>query len=180
MAGGTGLRVEMAPLNWLDVLLGTCIILAVANGARRGFVREGLAVLGLIGAGYVAGRFHSALAAYLARDPLPPLLAGLIAYVGILVAGLALATVVSSLLYPLARLPLISPVDHFGGALVGLLEATVLLGLVLTAASGLDVPVVQEAIESSSVARLIMDRASAIVALLPVEFGAMGGGEWQQ
>ncbi len=165
----------MARLNWLDVLLGVCLILAVANGARRGFVREGLAVLGLVGAAYVADRFHSSLAAYLSRDPVPPVLTSVIAYAGILVAGLALATVLSSLLYPLARLPLISPIDRFGGAVVGLVEATVLLGLTLTAVSGLELPVVQEAIGSSSVAQLIMDRMGVLVGLLPSQFGVPGG-----
>jgi hypothetical protein len=120
-------------LTWpelLCVLLGSLLVL---NAARRGFLREGSLLLSLLLAVWLAGRLYAPLnAVALAGASGGAWPIGL--YAGLFAALLLACLALSSLLVPLIRNGPLGAVDRLGGLAVGLAEAAVVLGLLVTAA----------------------------------------------
>jgi uncharacterized membrane protein required for colicin V production len=130
--GGSGVRCMLYSLSWPELLLGLAFLLLVANAARRGFLREGSLLLGLGLALWSAGRLYPYVGGLLLRgEANSPW--GVVSYLGLVIVLLILAAGLSALAAPLIKRGPLQTVDRAAGLVVGLGEATLLVGLLAMA-----------------------------------------------
>ena len=130
------MQIDSLPVAWSELLAGLAAVLIVANAARRGFLREGSLLLGLGLALWLAGQLHRPAGLLLLREARSGPSA-VVLYV-VLVLGLLVAAVgLSALAAPFVRRGPFRALDHLAGAVVGLGEATLLIGLLALAADRL-------------------------------------------
>ena len=115
--------------GWVELLVPLVAGLLVLNGARRGFLREGSLVASFILAIWIAGRVYRPAQLLILHQASPgPVGAAL--YAALALVLVICAAGLSALLAPLVRRGPIRLVDRVAGGLVGLGEATLLMGLV--------------------------------------------------
>ena len=111
-----------------ELALGLVFLLLVANAARRGFLREGSLLLGLGLALWLDGRLYRQLGGAVRRgEGDDPWL--VVVYVGLALVLLVAAAGLSSLIAPLVRRGPLRLLDRMAGLAVGLVEATLVVGL---------------------------------------------------
>lgn len=156
-------------MSWPDLLFAAIVLGCTVSAARRGFVREASAVLGLAGAFYLAGRLQPGLARLIApeggEDPLVrPAAYAFLAATLLMLAGVAGARAHALVVGAgsLRRL------DRLAGAGFGILEGAALAGLValLLARIGL-------APLDSQLARPLLDGLAWLASRLPPELVAV-------
>ena len=100
----------------------------MANAARRGFVREGSLLLGLGAALWLAGRLYRQLGTALLHaddgGPWP-----VVVYCGLALVLVLVAAALSALATPLVRRGPLRLLDRAAGLAVGLVEASLAVGL---------------------------------------------------
>lgn len=118
----------MERVSGSDLLLGVLFVALVANAARRGLLREGslLAALGvgLWSAGWLFPAVETLLSPGGQRGPW-----SVLTYLALVLTLLILAAALSALVAPWARRGPLRLLDRVGGAGLGVLEATFLIGL---------------------------------------------------
>lgn len=118
----------MERVSGIDLLLGVLFIALVANAARRGLLREGslLAALGvgLWSAGWLFPAVQMLLSPGGQRGPW-----SVLTYLALVLSLLILAAALSALVAPWARRGPLRLLDRVGGAGLGVLEATFIIGL---------------------------------------------------
>lgn len=126
-------------MSLLDITIMAILALMGLRGLLRGLIKEVAALTALVLGGWLAYRYHG-----IAATPLKPLLpaaaAEVLAFVLLLIlVGLA-AHLLGNLLTGLVRLALLGWVNRLGGVAVGLLEGSLLLGMVLYAIIAIPFP----------------------------------------
>jgi membrane protein required for colicin V production len=119
-------------VNQVDVALLLLLAPFALRGYWRGFLREGFALLGLVGgiAAAIAGRGPLA-GALLARGLVPPALATPAAIAGLFVAVYVLAQLAGAVADRLARAVFLGGVNRAAGIAFGIAKGAAILGLVL-------------------------------------------------
>lgn len=118
----------MERLGASELLFGALFLAVVANAARRGLLREGSLLLALGVGLWLAGRLSPPVEALLA----PGRQGGawsVLTYLGLVLGLLIVAAAASALVGPWARRGPLQLLDRIGGAGLGALEATFLIGL---------------------------------------------------
>lgn len=118
-------------MNIIDIIILVVLLLGVVNGARIGFIVEIAAILGFLLAIAVAkaeyGQVRHFLASFAPHSPWLTVIAYLIVFLVVWGVIIALARVVRKGI----RLFLLGPLDHLGGAIIGIFQAALLLELLL-------------------------------------------------
>jgi len=119
-------------MSLLDITIMVVLSLMGLRGLLRGLIKEVAALTALVLGGWLAYRYHA-----VAATPLKPLLpaaaAEVVAFVLLLIlVGLA-AHLLGNLLTGLVKLALLGWVNRLGGIAVGLVEGSLILGMVLYA-----------------------------------------------
>jgi len=150
----------------VDAGLLLLLVLFALRGFWRGFLRETLGLAGLVLAGILVVRWSEPLAGLLVqRAHLSPLMARLLAAVGLALAVFLLVRILGSLVVRLTSVLFLGPLDRVAGVGLGLAEGAALLGLGLAAV--LRVAPTSEAshmIETSRLAHPLLQVADRIVA----------------
>jgi membrane protein required for colicin V production len=149
----------------VDAGLLLLLVLFALRGFWRGFLRETLGLAGLVLAGILVVRWSEPLAGMLvARTHLSPLMARLLATVGLALAVFLLVRILASFIVRLTSVLFLRPIDRVAGVGLGLAEGAALLGLGLAAV--LRVAPTSEAshmIEASRLAHPLLQVADRIV-----------------
>jgi len=156
-------------MSLLDITIMAVLALMGLRGLLRGLIKEVAALTALVLGGWLAYRYHA-----VAATPLKPLLpaaaAEVVAFVLLLIlVGLA-AHLLGNLLTGLIKLALLGWVNRLGGVAVGLLEGSLLLGMVLYAIIAIPFPFqFKETVKTHPVAAKLatfggtmLDRAKAL------------------
>jgi len=126
-------------MSLLDITIMVVLALMGLRGLLRGLIKEMAALTALVLGGWLAYRYHSVAAAPL-KTLLPAAAAEVAAFVLLLIlVGLA-AHLLGNLLTSLVKLALLGWVNRMGGIAVGLLEGSLLLGMVLYAIIAIPFP----------------------------------------
>jgi membrane protein required for colicin V production len=138
----------MQAFNWLDIVIGLTVLLSVLGGVRKGFSREiiGLAaaLLGLL----LASQFYriagQQLKPYISEEFLGSVAGFLIVFLGVVIAGAVLSSIVRRLLKTVG----LSAVDRMLGAIYGLVRGSLVAFAIVMAlkAFGSREPVVKSRI----------------------------------
>jgi len=158
-------------MHWLDLLIVAVIAWVTFTAFSRGLIREVVTLGALVVGAIVAGAFYDDLSTnleFLIDDTTTRNLASFGALLGgILILGQLLAGV----LRKTARLLMLGPFDHLGGAAFGFVKGVVLVEVALIAASIFPASeTVATAIDESTLAPVFLERAPVAELALPPEF----------
>ena len=165
------LSTPFGDLNTVDVVLVLVLVLYALDGIRRGFIAGALGLVGIVATVAVALRGYRPAAAFIAaRWPMvPALAASLGGFLAVLVLALIVFAIISRLvllaLRPFRLLlgPLV-PIEHALGVIPGLIQGMLVSALILTPLSVFPIaPPVAEAIDHSTLARLVTQRTAALL-----------------
>jgi membrane protein required for colicin V production len=118
-------------MNATDVIIGVIVILGLISGIARGFVRGLFGLAGLIiGVMIAAGNYQYVSRTVLAFMP-DERLRTILAFVAILLIALLLFSLLGRLLSKAVHLAELGWVDRLAGAVLGILTASILSGMLL-------------------------------------------------
>lgn len=119
-------------MNQLDIVIMAVLALMGLRGLLRGLIKEVAALTALVLGGWLAYRFHDTAAAPL--KPLMPVpVAEVVTFVLLLIMVGLVAHLLGNLLTGLVKLALLGWVNRLGGVAVGLLEGSLILGMIFYA-----------------------------------------------
>ncbi|MGB4600015.1 MAG: CvpA family protein [Trichlorobacter sp.] len=156
-------------MNLLDISIMIVLALMGLRGLLRGLIKEVAALTALILGGWLAYRYHSVAAGPL-KTLLPAAAAEVVAFVLLLILVGLCAHLLGNLLTGLIKLALLGWVNRLGGVVVGLLEGSLILGMIFYAIVAIPFPLqLKETIKKHSVAAplatfggTMLDRAKAL------------------
>ena len=119
-------------MNQLDALLLILLVPFALRGWWRGFCRETLAIVGMVGGTLAAAAYAPALATAIeARHVVPSEAAVPLAWVAIILGACIAAAIVGRIADRLLRALMLGGANRLAGALFGSLKGAALLGFVL-------------------------------------------------
>jgi membrane protein required for colicin V production len=158
-------------MNWLDMLILVIVVLATSSSMRAGFMRQALALIGLVAGIYVALTHHATVASLL-RDWIPNVaLASVIAFVLLLIGVWVAFAAVAGIAHRAMKMSGLAWADHFIGMLAGLLAGLFFSVCVLLLFMRVPVLAIREAVQQSVLASLIFQMLPHLRQLLPDGLG---------
>ncbi len=158
-------------MDWVDLLIIGVVAFLTFRAFSNGLIREVVTLGALVAGIFLAGAYYQRLSADIAflisDDRIRNLVAFLALFGGIVVLGQLLAL----MLKRTASLLMLGPMDHFGGAVFGFIEALLLVQVLLFAVAVYPPATsVATAVDQSRLAPLFLDHAPAMSLALPSEF----------
>ena len=150
-------------MDWLSLVLLVFVGLMAAAGLRKGLVRQILSLVGLIASVMLALQYYDVAAEYILQYFAVP--EGIATILGFTVICLGVAAMISMLGWIWGRLAKYSPVsilDSLGGALFGFAKGALFAMIVLLVVYALPFEGARQAIDSSSIARELMNLSPVI------------------
>jgi membrane protein required for colicin V production len=154
-------------MNWLDIVIIVVLILSIFMGYRTGLIRGAFLIAGIIIGVVLAGQYSDDLGAKLTFIS-DPNIAGILAFIIILIATLLVALLIAYIIQRIAHWTLLNWIDAWGGALLGLVLGAFFIGAIL--AMWLKFQGNNDVITSSALGRFLVDKFTVILGLLPSEF----------
>jgi membrane protein required for colicin V production len=153
-------------MNWLDIIIIITFVASVIGGLATGIIRAVTALIGLILAILMAGRYYGAAAAWLGfisnQD-----IANLIGFVFILILVMVISYILGSILRAVAKTIMLGWLDRLLGGIAGFLIAFLSWSVILA----LWVKFLGGSLAADSVLTgILLDKFPVILALLPAQF----------
>jgi membrane protein required for colicin V production len=152
-------------VNGLDLVLGCFLVFFSYRGFRKGLLREGCGLAGLILGVMVAVRFHSQLSHSLGRYfPQQSFFLGILSFILLFLACVLVLNTAGLVLNRMARVFLLSFWDHLGGTLFGFLKGAAITGLLfLVAQKYLSEELLRRQTTNSILAKPLIQVASFVI-----------------
>jgi uncharacterized membrane protein required for colicin V production len=162
-------------MNVVDITILGIVAISTAVGFHWGLIRMVIAIVGLGGGIFVAGRYYAGVAAFLHPIEGGGLVgdenwARIIAFVGIVIAVSLLLGMLGSILRVVARLLFIGCLDRALGGLLGFIMSMVFVVAIVVVVTVFPVPGVSDAVQASQVAQQLSGFVPVVLAFLPPEF----------
>lgn len=141
-------------MNILDIVLLACLIPAVIQGLRKGFIAQVVAIISLILGGWLAYRFSSALTGWLGQWIEAPAAAmNIISFIIIFAIVVTLLFLLGKILEASIKIILLSWLNRLLGLIFALFKYVLVLGLLTVLFDSINgkFNIVQESYLSSSV-----------------------------
>jgi membrane protein required for colicin V production len=158
-------------MNWLDIVIIIVTLLLGMLGLWRGAIKTVFSIIGLIGGIALAGHYYLPLASIL--SPSGAIWSRIAAYAIILIGVLVIASVIGWFVARLVHIVMLGWLDRLLGFILGAGIGGMLCAAVLAIVSKY-LPVTEEPISRSVMARLLMEQFPLLLALLPEEFDFIG------
>ena len=162
-------------MNWVDIAILGMVGASTVMGLFWGLIRQVIAVFGLVGGIFFAGRFYEPVSSFL-RPPgggglvADPNWARIIAFVLVMVGFSLLLGAAASFLRVAANLLFLGWLDHLLGALIGLVMSVMLVMALLAVATVFPVGGLSDDVRESQVAQWLSNFVPVVLAMLPPEF----------
>jgi membrane protein required for colicin V production len=162
-------------VNWVDIGILGVVGASTLMGLFWGLIRQVIAVVGLAGGIFFAGRFYEPIAQFLHGEDggglvADPNWAHIIAFVLVMVGFSLVLGVAASVLRVVANLLFLGWLDHLLGALIGLIMSVMLVMALLAVATVFPVQGLAEDVRKSQVAQWLSGFVPVVLAMLPPEF----------
>lgn len=157
-------------MNWLDVIILLLMVVATVIGLKVGLIKAVLSVAGVVVGVVLAGRYYTGLAAHLTFLPQPGV-AGIVAFVIILIAVMIVAAVLATVMKWAVALVMLGWVNRLGGAVFGLVLGAIFCGALL--ATWVKFVGITDPVRGSAMAKLLLDGFPIVLSLLPGEFDSV-------
>jgi membrane protein required for colicin V production len=158
-------------VHWIDLLIVGVIAWMTFTAFSNGLIREIVKLVALVLGAVLAGIFYDDLSQNLSFLVEDVTTRDLISFGALLGGMLILGQIASSMLRGTARMLMLGPFDHLGGAAFGLVKGVILVELALIVVSVFPVASqVALAIDDSVLAPVFLERAPVMELALPGEF----------
>jgi len=162
-------------VNWVDAAIIVIALIGAYTGYKHGLIRAVFSIVGLIVGVVLAGQWSDSLA-----DKFSPggaLWASILSFALIVIIVLIIANIIGLVVRRFIKFMLMGWVDALGGILLGLFVGALLVAAILSAVvnwewlqHGETLSGVQEAIDDSPLANLLMEKFALLRGLLPGDF----------
>jgi membrane protein required for colicin V production len=157
-------------MHWIDLLIIAVIAWTAFAAFRAGLIREIIPLFSVILGAILASRFYDDLATNIDflvdHEPTRKFIAFVAIFVGIVVIG----HIASILLKTTATLFMLGPLDHVGGAVVGVLKGVLFVEIIIFAATSFPVADgVTNAMNDSALAPFFIEQLPLMRSLMPSE-----------
>ncbi len=129
-------------MNWLLIITALILVWRIAEGVRRGMVKEIISFVSLIVLCLVVGLLGTAVSKYVEKDIVSMIVAVILLLLLLIVHKLLGIVFFSAKL--ISKLPVIHSVDKLLGAVIGVLETVLILWTVFTLVMTFDLGVMEE------------------------------------
>jgi uncharacterized membrane protein required for colicin V production len=159
--------------TWLDIVLAVLIVAGALRGFMRGLIREGMAFGGLAIGLLLATQWYQEVA-----DAFKPFVGGGrfiegMAYLLVVLAVLAVATLLTVVIINVMRFFLVGWLDGLGGLVFGAAQGAVLAVVILVLMLKYPNAGLEDAVKDSSLANSLLERVPFVLESLPPEFAAV-------
>ena len=160
----------MDAMNSVDMFIIVVALVFGALGIYWGFIRQVLALAGLIAGIVFASRYGPDIADALSSFITNDMLARALGFIIVLVAVSSAASLLASLLHRFAGLLFLGSFDHLLGGLLGVLQGLMVCAILLLVAAASPVSFWAQALADSSLAPSLVRVFSFLLPLLPDSF----------
>jgi membrane protein required for colicin V production len=162
-------------MSAVDITILSIVAISTGLGFYWGFIRQVVAVVGLAGGIFAAGRYYASVAEILHPAEGGGLIADenwarIIAFVAIVILVSVALGVVGSALRLLVKLLFIGCIDRALGGLLGFVMSVMLVVAFVVVVTVFPVPGLSEALQTSRVAQQLSGFVPVVLAFLPPEF----------
>jgi membrane protein required for colicin V production len=158
-------------VHWIDLLIVGVIAWMTFTAFTNGLIREVVKLIALVLGAVLAGMFYDDLSQNLSFLLDDGITRNLISFGALLGGTLILGQIVAGMLRGTAKLLMLGPFDHLGGAAFGLAKGVILVELALIAVSVFPASSqVAVAVEESALAPVFLERVPIMELALPDEF----------
>ena len=157
-------------MNWVDIVIAVVILISTIIGLRNGLIKVVLSLAGLIIGITLAGRYYLTLAGHLSFIH-QVAVANVVAFIIILVVVMMIASLIALILTKIVSAMMLGWLNRLGGAVFGFLEGAFLMAIALALWAKFGSP--PAAVGTSTLARILLDRLPAVLALLPSQFDSV-------
>jgi membrane protein required for colicin V production len=158
-------------VHWIDLLIVGVIAWLTFSAFTNGLIREVVKLVALVLGAVLAGMFYDDLSQNLAFLLDDGTTRNLISFGALLGGALILGQIVASMLRGTARMLMLGPFDHLGGAAFGLIKGVILVEVALIAVSVFPASSqVALAVDDSALAPIFLERVPVVELALPGEF----------
>jgi len=158
-------------VHWIDLLIIGVIAWMTFNAFTNGLIREAVKLVALVLGAVLAGMFYDDLSQNLSFLLDDGTTRNLIAFGALFGGTLILGQIAASMLRGTARMLMLGPFDHLGGAALGLVKGVILVEVALIAVSVFPASSqVALAVDDSALAPIFLQRAPVMELALPHEF----------
>jgi membrane protein required for colicin V production len=154
-------------MNWLDIVIIIGLIISLVNGIQQGLIKVLFSLAGGIIGVVLAGRYSDALAEKLSFIS-DINIAGIVAFIIIVIATLIVATILGIIVKKIASAVLLGWLDKLGGAVLGVVMGAIFIGAILAMYLRYEGPT--DVITSSALATFLLDKFWVVLGLLPDQF----------
>ena len=158
-------------MHWIDLLIVGVIAWMTFTAFSNGLIREVVKLVALVLGAVLAGMFYDDLSQNLSFLLDDGTTRNLISFGALLGGTLILGQIAAGMLRGTARMLMLGPFDHLGGAAFGLVKGVILVELALIAVSVFPAASqVALAVDDSALAPLFLERVPVMELALPGEF----------
>ncbi|MEX2373232.1 MAG: CvpA family protein [Dehalococcoidia bacterium] len=158
-------------MNWIDLLIVGIVAWTTFVGFSSGLIRQMVWLIAILLGILLAGALYDDLAANLDFVIDDATTRNLIAFGAIVGGAVVAGTVIGQVLKTTASLLMLGPLDHIGGAVLGLIRGVIYVQVALFALAVYpDNETLGRGIEGSALAPFFLEDAGFIGAVLPSEF----------
>ena len=156
-------------MNWLDLVLGSILVISFLQGIARGFSRVAISFAGTLAGLFLAAWFYPSFAArlapYLSSDTLAKFTAFLLIFIGVQL----LAALIAYAVHKVFKFSGLSWLDRMMGAAFGLLRGLVIATILLLALMAFPFQSATSVVAKSQIAPYVIGIANAAAAMAPQE-----------
>ncbi|OGO19686.1 MAG: hypothetical protein A2Z15_00120 [Chloroflexi bacterium RBG_16_50_11] len=156
-------------MNWLDILIIIGLIISLVSGIQQGLIKVLFTLAGAIIGVILAGRYSDALAEKLSFIS-DPGIAGIVAFIIIIVATLIVASILGIIVKKIVSAVLLGWLDKLGGAVLGVVLGAITIGALLAMYQRYQPT---DVIIDSALATFLLDKFWVVLGLLPDEFDSI-------
>jgi membrane protein required for colicin V production len=157
-------------MNSVDIIIIVVALLFGALGIYWGFIRQVLALAGLIAGVVFAGRYGASVADALSSFIASDALARLLGFVIVLLGVSAVASLLASLLHRFVGLLFLGWLDHLAGGLLGVVQGLMACTVFLLLAITFPLSFWASSVSGSQFAPVLVRTFGFLLPLLPVSF----------
>lgn len=121
-------------MNILDIILLICIVPALVQGFRKGFISQVIAIISLIAGVWLSARFSTAVSAWIAQYIQgSEQIMNIVSFTLIFLVVIAALAAVGKLLEGAIKLVMLGWLNRLLGVIFSFLKATLIIGLIIMA-----------------------------------------------
>jgi membrane protein required for colicin V production len=154
-------------MNWLDIVIIIALVLSAFMGYKAGLIKMLFLLAGVIIGVVLAGQYVDSLALKLTFIS-DVNLAGIVAFIIILLATLIVALILAFIVERLAHWALLGWLDNLGGIVFALLLCAIFIGALLAMYLRYQGP--SDTVTSSPIADFLLNKFWVVLGLLPDQF----------